>query len=163
MRTSGEANSLLASPVYRGQAQGEEEKKKNLWKEETKLSLWLSSLHVFWVDLPSRLEDVFSFACQIKLSCNTGSIYRFRFLLQWDRTEEIAHSPDKCYIDSEKQNDWWVWMVVSILVVYTLVPDWELPSIARVYVLPITITGQDKNSEFHVPFLLNACIAFAPS
>ena len=49
---------LLASPVYIRQAQGKEEKKK-------KLSL---SLCFFWVGLPSCLQDVFSFACQIKLS-----------------------------------------------------------------------------------------------
>ena len=42
------------------------------------MSLWLlfSSLCFVWVGLPSCLpshfEDVFSFACQIKLSCNTG-------------------------------------------------------------------------------------------
>ena len=48
---------LLASPVYIRQAQGKEEKKK--------LSL---SLCFFRVGLPSCLQDVFSFACQIKLS-----------------------------------------------------------------------------------------------
>ena len=31
-----------------------------------------SSLRFFWVRQPSCLEDVFSFACQIKPSCNTG-------------------------------------------------------------------------------------------
>ena len=52
-------------------------------------------------------------------------------------------------------------MVVSILVVYPFVPDCELPSITRVCVLPVTLMGQDQNSEFHVLFLLNACMAFA--
>ena len=32
----------------------------------------LSSLPVFWVGLPSHLEYIFSFACQIKLSCSTS-------------------------------------------------------------------------------------------
>ena len=60
---------LMASPIYIGQAQEEEKKQ----KEEPKLSLrlLLSTLCFFWVNLPSCLEDVFSFACQIKLSCNT--------------------------------------------------------------------------------------------
>ena len=32
----------------------------------------LSSLRFFWVSSPSYLEDIFFFACQIKLSYNTG-------------------------------------------------------------------------------------------
>ena len=39
---------------------------------EAKIELSLSSLRIFCVGLPSSLEDVFSFACQIKLSCSTG-------------------------------------------------------------------------------------------
>ena len=49
-------------------------------------------------------------------------------------------------------------MVVRVLVVYPFdhVPHWELPSITREYVLPITSMGQDQNSKFHIQFLLNA-------
>ena len=55
---------LLASPVYRGQAQGEERKH---IKRRAKIEP-PASLCVFSVGPPSHLEDVFSFACQIKLS-----------------------------------------------------------------------------------------------
>ena len=67
---------LLASPVYIGQAQGME-KKKHI-KREAKIARG-ASLRVFWVGLPSRLKDVFTFACQIKLSCNTGQTVTSNF------------------------------------------------------------------------------------
>ena len=43
----------------------------------------LSSLHIFWVGWPSDLEDVFSFACQIKLSCNRAAtlVHGFSFIV----------------------------------------------------------------------------------
>ena len=43
----------------------------------------------------SPLKDVCSFACQIKLSCNQAVtlVCHFKFLVQWGRTEETAHSP----------------------------------------------------------------------
>ena len=57
---------LLASPVYIGQAQGEEKRQiKRGAKIEPR-----SSLHFFWVGPPSRLKDAFPFAWQIKLGCN---------------------------------------------------------------------------------------------
>ena len=59
---------LLASPIYKGQAQGEEKKHK---KRSQNWTSGFSSLQVFWVGSPSCLKDVFSFTCQIKLSCNT--------------------------------------------------------------------------------------------
>ena len=63
MRTSGQT-ALLASPVHTGQARG---RRKNTYKEETKCNPALP-----WVSPPSHPEDVFSSACQIKRSCNTG-------------------------------------------------------------------------------------------
>ena len=60
---------LLASPVYIGQAQSEE---KEHIKRGAKIGLWILFLCFFRVSPPSHLEDVFSFACQIKLTCNTG-------------------------------------------------------------------------------------------
>ena len=70
---------LLASPIYIGQAQREEKKHvKRRAKIETAL--------FFWVSLPSCLkdEDAFSFACQIKLSCNRAVtlVHHFKFLLR---------------------------------------------------------------------------------
>ena len=59
---------LLASSIYVGQAQ--EEKKKHI-KRGAKIEP-LASLQVFWVGPPSHFKDAFSFACQIKLSYNTG-------------------------------------------------------------------------------------------
>ena len=59
---------LLASPVYIGQAQGEE--KKTHKKRSQNWTGGISSLCIFWVGQPSHLEDIFSFACQIKLNCN---------------------------------------------------------------------------------------------
>ena len=53
---------LLASPVYTQQAQGEETKH---IKREAKIEPLL-------LGPPALSPDVFSFACQIKLSCNTG-------------------------------------------------------------------------------------------
>ena len=56
----------------------------------------MSRASLFGVGPPSCLQGVLFFACQIKLSCNQAStlISHFRFLLQWDRTEDITHSPD---------------------------------------------------------------------
>ena len=69
VKTSGRRNALLASPVYIGQAQGKEETYKKRSQRARVLSLSLSlslsfsfsSLCVFWVSMPSRLKDVFSF------------------------------------------------------------------------------------------------------
>ena len=61
---------LLASPVYIGRAQGEE--KKTYKKRSQNWAVGFFSLCFFWVGPPSCLKNVFSFACQIKLSCNTG-------------------------------------------------------------------------------------------
>ena len=59
---------LLASLFYIGQAQGEEKKHK---KRSQNWDRGLSSFRVFWVGMPSCLEDVFSFTFYIKRSCNT--------------------------------------------------------------------------------------------
>ena len=62
-----EQTALLASPIYIGQAQGEEETYKKRSQRAVGLSpartrtLSLSSLRIFWVGMPSHLEDVFSF------------------------------------------------------------------------------------------------------
>ena len=58
---------VLGSPVYIRQAQG-----KNLKRGAKVRPGPLSSLRIFWVSMPSNLEDVFSFIFEIKLSCNTG-------------------------------------------------------------------------------------------
>ena len=78
---------LLAIPIYIGQGGGE----KNI-KKGAKIEPWL----FLWVRPPSQLKDVFSFACQIKLSCNQAVtlVCHFKFLLQRDRTEEITLSLD---------------------------------------------------------------------
>ena len=74
MRTSGGANTVLASPIYIRQAQREEgKKKKKHIKRGAKIELELLFILLISVRPPSCLEDVFFFACQIKLSCNTGS------------------------------------------------------------------------------------------
>ena len=80
---------LLASPIYVGQAQGEGKKHT---KRGAKIEPWL----FLWVGLPLHLKDVFSFACQITLSCNQAVtlVCHFKFLLQRDRTKEITHSLD---------------------------------------------------------------------
>ena len=75
-----EQTALLASVIYIGQAQGEGKTYKkgarrlgvSLSPAHTQapcLSFSLSSLHAFWVGMPSRLEDVFSLIFQIKLIC----------------------------------------------------------------------------------------------
>ena len=76
---------LLASPIYIGQAQWEETKHKKRSQD------WAS---LFWVSPPSYLEDILSFACQIKLSCHLAVtlVCCFKSLLPWDRTKEITHS-----------------------------------------------------------------------
>ena len=60
---------LPASPIYTEQAQEEEEKTYKKRSQNWAFSLFYSHL---CFSLPSTLEDVFSFACQIKLSCNNG-------------------------------------------------------------------------------------------
>ena len=67
VRNSGKT-ALQASPMYIGQAQGEE---KSIQKEEPNLSQGLFFSSHLWAGPPSHLEAVFSFACQLKLSCNT--------------------------------------------------------------------------------------------
>ena len=61
---------LLASPNYKGQAQGR--RKKVYKKRSQNWTTGLFSLCIFWNSPPSCLEDAFSFACQIKLSCKSG-------------------------------------------------------------------------------------------
>ena len=64
-----EQRALLASPIYIGQAQGEEKKhiKRGAKWPGVSLScvcactLCLSSVSVFWVSMLSCLEDIFSF------------------------------------------------------------------------------------------------------
>ena len=75
---------LLASPTYTGHVQGEE-------KKHIKRGAKIEPLF-FWVCLPSCLKDVFSFACQIKLSFNWAVtlVHSFKSLLWWDGTEEIT-------------------------------------------------------------------------
>ena len=68
VRTLGKTDSLPGCSIHIRQAQGEENKH---IQRGAKIELG-ASLCVFWVSLPSSLEGVFSFACQIKLSCNTG-------------------------------------------------------------------------------------------
>ena len=79
---------FLASPIYTEQAQEEETKHLKRGAKIEPLS--------FWVSPPSYLEGVLSFDCQIKLSCNRAVtlVCHFKSLLQWDRTEEMTHSPD---------------------------------------------------------------------
>ena len=74
---------LLASPVYRGQAQGEEAKMD-----------WGSS---FGLACPHASRMYFSFARQIKLSCNWAVtlVCCFKFSLWRDRTKELTHCPNK--------------------------------------------------------------------
>ena len=66
-RTLGETNSPPSQPnLHRLRGR----RKKHI-KRGAKIELGgFSYLHVFWVDLPSHFQDVFSFACQIKLSSN---------------------------------------------------------------------------------------------
>ena len=52
VRTSGEANSLQANPVYLGQAQGEEQKH---IKREAKIEPQASLLCIFWIGQHSRM------------------------------------------------------------------------------------------------------------
>ena len=50
---------LLVSPIYIGQAQGEEKKQ---IKRGAKIEQGASLLSIFWVGLPSLLQGVLSFA-----------------------------------------------------------------------------------------------------
>ena len=63
---------LLASPIYIGQVQGEEE------KQYKKRSFWIlfSSVHFFWIGPPSRFKDGFLLLAKwnqaVSPSCNSG-------------------------------------------------------------------------------------------
>ena len=62
VRTSGKTNSTLSSPVYIRQAQeevGKKKKKTDKKRGQRAGVLSLSSLCIFWVSVPSCLEDVF--------------------------------------------------------------------------------------------------------
>ena len=73
---------LLASPIYIRQAQGEE--KKSFKRGAKELGLSLSSICIFWVGMPSRLEEYFPLFSKLNWavtrssnsgpckSCNTG-------------------------------------------------------------------------------------------
>jgi len=89
-----EQTALLASPIYIGQAQGEE---KRHIKWGAKIELFLSSLHVFWVSPPSCLENVFSFACQTKLSCNTGPPIASNFCCSKTEQRKLYTPPTLCF------------------------------------------------------------------
>ena len=69
VRTSVKTNSPPDHPNL--QRAGSGGKEKTYKKRSQNWAGVLSSLCIFWVGQSSRLEDVFSFACQIKLSCNT--------------------------------------------------------------------------------------------
>ena len=67
VRTSGRS-ALLASPIYIGRTRGREKHIKGGAKGcvgglsfSSACTLFFSFLGVFWVRMPSRLEDVFSF------------------------------------------------------------------------------------------------------
>ena len=62
-----------------------------------------SSPHVFWVGPPSRFEDVFSFACRVKLSCNTDLSVDLNFC--WGETElkKLQTPPRVVHCDGEEQ------------------------------------------------------------
>ena len=74
LRTLGET-AFWASPIYIGQAQGEEKKHINRGAKIEPLS--------FWVSLSSHLEGALSFVCQIKLSRNQAItlVHYFKSLL----------------------------------------------------------------------------------
>ena len=64
MRTSGEINSPPGQPNLQGEERKAYKKRSQNWASG------FSSLRFFWIGPPSWLKEVFSFACQIKLSCN---------------------------------------------------------------------------------------------
>ena len=69
VRTKVKQTALLASPIDKGQAQGEEKKK--TYKKRSQNWAGGLSFCIFWIGIPSVLKDVFSFTFKIKLSCNT--------------------------------------------------------------------------------------------
>ena len=52
---------------------------------------------VFWVGLRSHLKDVFSFACQIKLSCNTDPSATSIFCCRETEPRKLHTPPDKLF------------------------------------------------------------------
>ena len=82
---------LLARPVYAGQAQREEKRHTERGAKIEPGALF--SLHLLgW---PTLMPQGCIFLClPIKLSCNTGSVHHFKFLLQWNRTEKSINSPN---------------------------------------------------------------------
>ena len=66
----GKQTALLAVQFTKGRLRGRE--KKTYIERSKNWAEGFSSLCVLWFGLPWCLEGVFSFACQIKLSCNTG-------------------------------------------------------------------------------------------
>ena len=97
-KVQGPEGNLRWAPSLHRVSSGWGEKIHKKKSQKLSPSVSLSSLLFFCVSLRSCLRDVFSFVFQIQLSCNTElyhwSIHHFKFLLRWDRTEEITYSPD---------------------------------------------------------------------
>ena len=100
---------LLVSPIYTGQAPREEAKHiKN--KKEPRLGL------SFWVSLPSCLESVPSFACQIKLSYKgAGTLIPFQIFAVRQNWANYT-LPGQVFMEAKShQCDWLnIWWLNSI-------------------------------------------------
>ena len=93
---------LLASPIYLGLAQGEEKK---AYKKRSQNWAGAFSSRLLGQSTIALWEGIF-LSLPIKLSSNTGPSVASN-ALQWDRTEEITHSPNNFILIQVK---WALWL-----------------------------------------------------
>ena len=97
VRTSVKQTALLASPIYIGQAQGKEEK---TYKKRSQN--WASLLFTSFGLAHPSFEDVFSFACQVKLSCNTDLSVDSNFCCGETELKKLQTPPTVVRCDGEE-------------------------------------------------------------
>ena len=140
VRTTCKTTGLLASPIYIGQARGEEIKG---IKRGAKIeSLGLSSLCVFWDGLSSLLQGVFSFACQIKLSRNTGLSIASNFCCSETEPRKLHTPPTQImksnhYLLFNLIIQWWKWKLFFVYNLFRIIRTKKLTSLNYSFFIPL--------------------------
>ena len=127
MRTSGKTNSP-------GQVRGS---RKTCKKKSHNWATCLSSLCFFWVCQLPHLQDVFSFICQIKLSCNTSqswSTHHFKYFAaarQYRGNYKLSrhmccHFSDLTWLKQPQLSPWEVGAKHSRSPTWQKLPWWKL-------------------------------------
>ena len=112
-----------------------------------------SSLHVCWVGPPSCREDVFSFACQIKSSCNTDLLLQIFAAVRQNQGNHTLPNKMKQSIKTNKQKNT---LNIYILIKYNVI---SLHTWKETYILQLSFQQvKEKNnlgllSDWHLNHL----------